>query len=111
MDSSTCPRYGKKQMQFLGQRFPYILILLFKGVRVEPNMGFGRIFPKETIPLFVLYSPVLEHIEGNDAGLQGAEGRHHFSICVTSIAELGRFKSLEETTTQISERETVNFKV
>lgn len=72
-------------------------------------MGFGKIFPKETITLFVLYSPVLEHVEGNDAGLQGIEGRHNFRISVTSVAELGRIKksSYESNQETVSEIETV----
>ncbi|KAK6639285.1 hypothetical protein RUM43_007557 [Polyplax serrata] len=63
----------------------YAFLNLPKGVRVEPNMGFGFILPKESIPLYLLYSPGPELIRNSQ------NGSHSFQVKVTTVAEYGGF--------------------
>lgn len=65
---------------------------------MEPNMGFGSILPKESIPLYVLYSPGKDLIQNSQDGVND----HVFYLTVTSIAEYGGLKenldNVEKTT-------------
>lgn len=56
-----------------------------QSINIEPGGGNGKILPRETLSLQVLYSPSLKDI-CNTSCSKGSEGHHNFTLhCVTAI--------------------------
>ncbi|XP_024941381.1 cilia- and flagella-associated protein 74 [Cephus cinctus] len=55
---------------------------------IQPNYGFGRILPGETLPLHLIYSAWLTDIPGNEAEASGLASDRRFEIRVATVNEL-----------------------
>ncbi|KAF7417669.1 hypothetical protein HZH68_000322 [Vespula germanica] len=81
-------------VSLLVQEYGFVNLPSF--MEIQPNYGFGKILPGESIPLHLIYSPFSIDIPGNELGVNGLEGERSFLVQVVTITELaGRGKELE----------------
>lgn len=59
-------------VSLLVQEYGFVNLPSF--MEIQPNYGFGKILPGESIPLHLIYSPFSIDIPGNELGVNGLEG-------------------------------------